>query len=97
MHGVSVGESDVVVYEYELRIGWGKAVSLPSNALPAPPPGQMAVRPKEFDVHREAASVAWSEPGGGQATGLPGPNSEVVITTNRGCCDMDGGNFCEHT
>lgn len=37
----------VVVYEYELRIGWGKAVALPAQALPAPPPGQMAVRPKE--------------------------------------------------
>ncbi|KAH9291274.1 hypothetical protein KI387_043539 [Taxus chinensis] len=37
----------VVIYDYELRIGWGKSVSLPSQALPAPPPGQMAVRTKE--------------------------------------------------
>jgi U2-associated protein SR140 len=37
----------VIVYEYELRIGWGKAVSLPAQALPAPPPGQMAIRAKE--------------------------------------------------
>lgn len=37
----------VVVYEYELKIGWGKSVALPSQALPAPPPGQMAIRSKE--------------------------------------------------
>ena len=37
----------IIVYEYELRIGWGKSVSLPAQALPAPPPGQMAVRAKE--------------------------------------------------
>jgi len=37
----------VVVYEYELKIGWGKSVSLPSQALPAPPPGHMAIRNKE--------------------------------------------------
>jgi hypothetical protein len=35
------------VYEYELKIGWGKSVALPSQALPAPPPGQMAIRSKE--------------------------------------------------
>lgn len=35
------------MYEYELKIGWGKAVSLPSQALPAPPPGHMAIRSKE--------------------------------------------------
>lgn len=37
----------VVVYEYELKMGWGKSVALPSQALPAPPPGQMAIRSKE--------------------------------------------------
>ena len=37
----------MVVYEYELKIGWGKSVALPSQALPAPPPGQMAIRSKE--------------------------------------------------
>nr|XP_024363567.1 protein RRC1-like isoform X3 [Physcomitrium patens] len=37
----------IIVYDYELRIGWGKSVSLPAQALPAPPPGQMAVRAKE--------------------------------------------------
>lgn len=37
----------VVVYDYELKIGWGKAVSLPAQALPAPPPGHMAIRSKE--------------------------------------------------
>ena len=35
------------MYDYELKIGWGKSVSLPSQALPAPPPGQMAIRSKE--------------------------------------------------
>lgn len=39
----------IIVYEYELRIGWGKSVSLPAQALPAPPPGQMAVRAKEVE------------------------------------------------
>lgn len=28
-------------------MGWGKSVALPSQALPAPPPGQMAIRSKE--------------------------------------------------
>ena len=37
----------VVVYEYGLKIGWGKSVALPSQALPAPPPGHMAIRSKE--------------------------------------------------
>lgn len=37
----------IIVYEYELKIGWGKAVALPSQALPAPPPGHMAIRSKE--------------------------------------------------
>ena len=37
----------VVIYEYELKIGWGKSVALPSQALPAPPPGHMAIRSKE--------------------------------------------------
>ncbi len=40
----------VIVYDYELRIGWGKAVSLPAQALPAPPPGQMAIRAKEVVI-----------------------------------------------
>lgn len=35
------------VYGYDLKIGWGKSVSLPSQALPVPPPGQMAIRNKE--------------------------------------------------
>jgi hypothetical protein len=35
------------VYDYELKIGWGKSVALPSQALPAPPPGKMAIRNKE--------------------------------------------------
>jgi U2-associated protein SR140 len=28
-------------------MGWGKSVALPSQALSAPPPGQMAIRNKE--------------------------------------------------
>jgi U2-associated protein SR140 len=47
----------VIVYDYELRIGWGKAVSLPAQALPAPPPGQMAIRAKEGAT---VSNVAWS-------------------------------------
>lgn len=35
------------MYDYELKIGWGKSVALPSQALPAPPPGHMAIRNKE--------------------------------------------------
>ncbi|CAI5480552.1 unnamed protein product [Closterium sp. Yama58-4] len=48
----------MVVYEYEIRIGWGKAVSLPASALPAPPPGQMAVRPKELPPNSGEAVAA---------------------------------------
>lgn len=44
---VKSNDTGIIVYEYELRIGWGKSVSLPAQALPAPPPGQMAVRAKE--------------------------------------------------
>ncbi|KAF9605071.1 hypothetical protein IFM89_013741 [Coptis chinensis] len=44
----SVADGGVVVYEYELKIGWGsKSVSLPGQALPAPPPGQIVIRSKE--------------------------------------------------
>jgi U2-associated protein SR140 len=39
------------VYDYELKIGWGKSVALPSQALPAPPPGQMAIRSKEVQIY----------------------------------------------
>lgn len=45
-------DTGIIVYEYELRIGWGKSVSLPAQALPAPPPGQMAVRAKEVNSIR---------------------------------------------
>ncbi|RRT69485.1 hypothetical protein B296_00031708, partial [Ensete ventricosum] len=44
---LSLYVSGVVVYEYELKIGWGKSVALPAQALPAPPPGHMAIRNKE--------------------------------------------------
>eukprot|EP00249_Psilotum_nudum_P024566 c29224_g1_i2 orf=624-3833(-) len=66
----------IVVYEYELRIGWGKAVALPSQALPAPPPGQMAVRSKE------GGSVAWSGPGGPSTPSVTNQAAEVVVTPN---------------
>lgn len=75
----------VVVYDYDLRIGWGKAVSLPASALPPPPPGQMAVRPKELrtvDSGSSSASVVWSDQAAGGPQGenssISGQNSEVV-------------------
>ncbi|GLJ40900.1 hypothetical protein SUGI_0846150 [Cryptomeria japonica] len=65
----------VVIYDYELRIGWGKSVSLPSQALPAPPPGQMAFRTKE------GGTVAWS--GSGAPTPVVSSQAaEVVVTPN---------------
>ncbi|KAL7150663.1 hypothetical protein ABFS83_05G129400 [Erythranthe nasuta] len=69
----------VVVYEYELKLGWGKSVSLPSQALPAPPPGQMAIRSKE------GATVILSGPSGPSGppvNSIPGHNSELVLTPN---------------
>ncbi|GLT85224.1 hypothetical protein SLE2022_034200 [Rubroshorea leprosula] len=66
----------VVVYEYELKIGWGKSVALPSQALPAPPPGQMAIRSKE------GATVVLSGPSGPPVTSVPNQNSELVLTPN---------------
>ncbi|KAK3038192.1 hypothetical protein RJ639_030299 [Escallonia herrerae] len=66
----------VVVYEYELKIGWGKSVSLPSQALPAPPPGHMAIRSKE------GATVILSGPSGPPVTSVPSQNSELVLTPN---------------
>ncbi|XP_039025870.1 protein RRC1-like [Hibiscus syriacus] len=66
----------VVVYEYELKIGWGKSVSLPSQALPAPPPGHMAIRSKE------GSSVILSGPSGPPVTSVPNQNSELVLTPN---------------
>lgn len=66
----------VVVYEYELKIGWGKSVSLPSQALPAPPPGHMAIRSKE------GATVILSGPSGPPVTSVPNQNSELVLTPN---------------
>ncbi|KAJ8749344.1 hypothetical protein K2173_018831 [Erythroxylum novogranatense] len=66
----------VVVYEYELKIGWGKSVALPSQALPAPPPGQMAIRSKE------GGTVILSGPSGPPVTSVPNQNSELVLTPN---------------
>ncbi|XP_045833238.1 protein RRC1-like isoform X2 [Trifolium pratense] len=66
----------VVVYEYELKIGWGKSVALPSQALPAPPPGHMAIRSKEGNT------VILSGPSGPPVTSVPSQNSELVLTPN---------------
>ncbi|CAM6026590.1 unnamed protein product [Sphagnum balticum] len=69
----------VIVYDYELRIGWGKAVSLPAQALPAPPPGQMAIRAKEGAT---VSNVAWSGRAAPSPQSVSGQNSEVVVTPN---------------
>ncbi|KAG8636425.1 hypothetical protein MANES_16G131000v8 [Manihot esculenta] len=66
----------IVVYEYELKIGWGKSVALPSQALPAPPPGHMAIRSKE------GATVVLSGPSGPPVTSVPSHSSELVLTPN---------------
>ncbi|KAF8392994.1 hypothetical protein HHK36_021235 [Tetracentron sinense] len=66
----------VVVYEYELKIGWGKSVSLPAQALPAPPPGQMAIRSKE------GGTVILSGPDGPPVTSITSQSSELVLTPN---------------
>ncbi|KAL4296805.1 hypothetical protein GQ457_12G019790 [Hibiscus cannabinus] len=66
----------VIVYEYELKIGWGKSVALPSQALPAPPPGQMAIR------SNEGSSIILSGPSGPLVTSVPNQNSELVLTPN---------------
>ncbi|KAL8150764.1 hypothetical protein V2J09_020572 [Rumex salicifolius] len=66
----------VIVYEYELKIGWGKSVALPAQALPAPPPGQMAIRSKEGET------VILSGPSGPPVTAVPSQNSELVLTPN---------------
>ncbi|XP_021730631.1 protein RRC1-like isoform X2 [Chenopodium quinoa] len=65
----------VVVYEYELKIGWGKSVALPSQALPAPPPGHMAIRSKE------GGTVILSGSGTPVAP-VSNQNSELVLTPN---------------
>lgn len=48
---LSFCSSGVIVYDYELKIGWGKSVALPSQALPAPPPGHMAIRNQEVQIY----------------------------------------------
>ncbi|XP_033517093.1 protein RRC1-like isoform X4 [Nicotiana tomentosiformis] len=73
---LKIDSEGVVVYEYELKIGWGKSVSLPSQSLPAPPPGQMAIRSKE------GSTVILSGPAGPPVTSIPSQNSELVLTPN---------------
>ncbi|GJX90160.1 hypothetical protein Tco_0343486, partial [Tanacetum coccineum] len=51
-----------------------KSVSLPSQSLPAPPLGQMAIRSKED------ATVILSGPFGPPITSVPSQNSELVLT-----------------
>lgn len=69
----------VVVYEYELKIGWGKSVSLPSQALPAPPPGHMAIRSKEGSTVILSGPAG---PSGPPVTSVSNQNSELVLTPN---------------
>ncbi|XVF89513.1 hypothetical protein PTKIN_Ptkin19aG0135800 [Pterospermum kingtungense] len=64
----------VVVSEYELKIMWGISVALPSQALPAPPPGQMAIRSKE------GGSIILSGPSGPPVTSVPNQDTEPVLT-----------------
>ncbi|XP_010922016.1 protein RRC1 [Elaeis guineensis] len=66
----------VVVYEYELKIGWGKSVALPAQALPAPPPGHMAIR------NKEGGTVIISGPDGAPVSSVTNQNSELVLTPN---------------
>ncbi|KAM3228281.1 hypothetical protein ACQJBY_059761 [Aegilops geniculata] len=66
----------VVVYDYELKIGWGKSVALPSQALPAPPPGHMAIR------NKEGGTVIISGPGGPPVASVTQQTSELVLTPN---------------
>ncbi|CAN8256694.1 unnamed protein product [Cochlearia groenlandica] len=66
----------VIVYDTELKIGWGKAVALPSQALPAPPPGHMAIRSKE------GCNLVFSGISGPPITSVPNQNSELVHTPN---------------
>ncbi|KQJ97564.1 protein RRC1 [Brachypodium distachyon] len=66
----------VVVYDYELKIGWGKSVALPSQALPAPPPGHMAIR------NKEGGTVIISGPGGPPVASVTPQTSELVLTPN---------------
>jgi U2-associated protein SR140 len=64
----------VVVYDYELKIGWGKSVALPSQALPAPPPGHMAIR------NKEGGTVIISGPGGPPVASVTPQTSELFIS-----------------
>lgn len=66
----------VVIYDYELKIGWGKSVALPAQALPAPPPGQMAIR------NQDGGTVVLSGPDGLPIASVTGKNSELVLTPN---------------
>ncbi|PAN04354.1 hypothetical protein PAHAL_1G061200 [Panicum hallii] len=66
----------VIVYDYELKIGWGKSVALPSQALPAPPPGHMAIR------NKEGGTVILSGPGGPAVASVTPQTSELVLTPN---------------
>ncbi|GKA74645.1 protein RRC1 isoform X1 [Tanacetum coccineum] len=81
----------VIVYDYELNIGWDKSVSLPSQSLRAPPPGQMAIRSKE------GATVILSGPSGPPITSVPSQNSELANARLRKVIDkmalyvLDGG------
>nr|CAD1840199.1 unnamed protein product [Ananas comosus var. bracteatus] len=76
----------VVVYEYELKIGWGKSVSLPAQALPAPHRGtwRLEIRRSIYAVLHLAVggTVIISGPDGPPVTSVTTPNSELVLTPN---------------
>ncbi|KAH7671816.1 ENTH/VHS domain-containing protein [Dioscorea alata] len=66
----------VVIFEYELKLGWGKSVPLPSQALPAPPPGQMAIR------NKEGGAVILSGTHSQPASSITSKVSDLVLTPN---------------
>ncbi|KAJ0984270.1 hypothetical protein J5N97_002626 [Dioscorea zingiberensis] len=66
----------VVIFEYELKLGWGKSVPLPSQALPAPPPGQMAVR------NKEGGTVILSGTHNQPMSSIASKVSDLVLTPN---------------
>ncbi|KAF6144779.1 hypothetical protein GIB67_016853, partial [Kingdonia uniflora] len=85
----------IIVYDYELKIGWGKSVSLPGQALPAPPPGHMAIRSKDVGFSKPSAAilkfieldlqggtVILSGPNGPPVTSVTNKSAELVLTPN---------------
>ncbi|CAA6670262.1 unnamed protein product [Spirodela intermedia] len=68
----------VVVYGYELKIGWGKSVSLPSQALPA-----LLQDTWPSEIRRFVGNtVVLSGPDAPPVTTVATQNSELVLTPN---------------